>query len=185
VRQSPAFALAYLNRGLAWRDKGDYDRAVGDLSEALRLEPIFEFAYRERGYTHFASGNFAGAASDMLRALELEDRPGSMLYRFLAQARAGQNGSPELEANATRLQNRNWPYPLVEFHLGKRSAEDMLAAAALPQERCEAQFHAGQQHLLRSKRPEAEAAFKSAADACAKTSAEFVIAAAELKRLAP
>jgi tetratricopeptide (TPR) repeat protein len=38
---NPRFAPAFFNRGNAWRAKGDDDRAIADLHEAIRLNPNF------------------------------------------------------------------------------------------------------------------------------------------------
>ena len=35
----PKYADAYNNRGLAYRAKGDYDHAIADYNEAIRLDP--------------------------------------------------------------------------------------------------------------------------------------------------
>jgi tetratricopeptide (TPR) repeat protein len=36
---NPAFALAYNNRGDAWVNKGDLDRAIADFPKALEISP--------------------------------------------------------------------------------------------------------------------------------------------------
>ena len=45
----PKSAIAYANRGDAWDDKGDQDRAIADLTEALRINPNYARAYNIRG----------------------------------------------------------------------------------------------------------------------------------------
>ena len=35
----PKYAMAYNNRGIAYHDKGDYDRAIADYNEAIQLDP--------------------------------------------------------------------------------------------------------------------------------------------------
>ena len=32
-------AKDYVNRGNAWQEKGDYDKAIADYNQAIRLEP--------------------------------------------------------------------------------------------------------------------------------------------------
>ena len=37
----PSFALAYYNRGTAWRNRNEFDRALADLNESIRLDPNY------------------------------------------------------------------------------------------------------------------------------------------------
>jgi len=39
IRIAPKYAIAYYNRGRAYRAKGDNDRAIADFEEAIRLDP--------------------------------------------------------------------------------------------------------------------------------------------------
>ena len=39
IRQNPRNANAYYNRGLAWKSKKEYDKALADYAEAIRLDP--------------------------------------------------------------------------------------------------------------------------------------------------
>ena len=41
-------SLNYNNRGNALRSKGDMDRAIADLTEAIRLDPKYAIAYNNR-----------------------------------------------------------------------------------------------------------------------------------------
>jgi tetratricopeptide (TPR) repeat protein len=38
-------AFAFKNRGNAYKDKADYDRAIADYNEAIRLDPKFAIAF--------------------------------------------------------------------------------------------------------------------------------------------
>ena len=107
-----------------------------------------------------------------------------MLWLFLARGRAGQDGAAELAANAEKLEAKDWPSAVIAFYLGQRPAEAILAAAATPDEGCDAQFYLGEWHLLRGNQAEAKAALKIAVERC--PSQRFLVvpaAAAELNRL--
>jgi tetratricopeptide (TPR) repeat protein len=48
--------------------KADYDRAIADYTEAIRLDPTFARAYYNRGFAKRAKGDSAGGDSDTATA---------------------------------------------------------------------------------------------------------------------
>jgi tetratricopeptide (TPR) repeat protein len=46
---NPRYVVAFRNRGIAWSEKGDIDRALADFSEAIRLDPKAAASYYARG----------------------------------------------------------------------------------------------------------------------------------------
>jgi tetratricopeptide (TPR) repeat protein len=183
IQLDPKNAVAYLSRGNARVSKSDYDRAIEDYDQAVQRDPKNANAYANRGRAYFYQGAFKAGAAELLRANELEESPYSMIWRYLARQRAGDNGAPELEANAAQLKSKNWPYSVVELYLGRRSPAEVLSVASKPDERCEAQFYIGEWHLLRGDRAAAAAALQTAVDTCSKEFDEYTGALAELKRL--
>jgi len=86
-------------------------------------------------------------------------------------------------AKAAGLKSTDWPYPVIELYLGRRSAADVLLVASKADERCEAQFYNGEWQLLRGNRAAAATALQAAAaDICPKNLSEYKGALAELKR---
>jgi lipoprotein NlpI len=106
-----------------------------------------------------------------------------MLWRYLALGRMGQDGAAELSANATRLRTKDWPYAVIDFYLGKRSLDEMHAAAGNANDKCESAFYAGEWQLLRGNKADAKASLQIAADTCPRTFVEYHGAISELKRL--
>ena len=47
--KGPNLAWAYINRGIAYRAKGEPDRAIEDYDKAIWLNPKFADAYNRRG----------------------------------------------------------------------------------------------------------------------------------------
>jgi formylglycine-generating enzyme required for sulfatase activity/lipoprotein NlpI len=180
----------YLLRADTRVKKSEYDEAIADYSEAIRLDPKSADAYRDRGQANFYKGDFTAAADDLLHAETLADdayeqRPYMMLWRFLALGRHRQDGAAELADNAGRLRTKDWPYPVLEFYLGRRTQDGLVSAAENADQRCEATFYIAEWQLLHNQRGEAATALHAAADTCPDDFIEHDGAVAELKRLEP
>ena len=50
----PDSAEAFIQRGLGYLEKGQYDKAVADFNEAIRLEPEIPGTFAARGQAYFA-----------------------------------------------------------------------------------------------------------------------------------
>jgi lipoprotein NlpI len=182
IRIDPNYARAFGSRGHVFRHIGNYTRAISDYSEALRLDPSDTGVYADRGFAHFLTADYPQATADLAQALARTPEPYPLLWRYLARARAGGDGTAELAA-AGQLNGKAWPYPVVEFYLGKRSADDMEAAATGAEERCEAQFYLGEWRLVRGDRAKAKAALEAAKATCPASFYEYDGAVAELARI--
>jgi tetratricopeptide (TPR) repeat protein len=62
---------AYLNRGAAYYDKGEYDKSIADNNRAIELNPNNEGAYNNRGNAYNDKGEYDKAIADYNRAIEL------------------------------------------------------------------------------------------------------------------
>jgi tetratricopeptide (TPR) repeat protein len=71
----PTLPTGYTHRAWALQEKGDVDRALADLDEALRLEPGNEEAHSTRGTIHLMRGDYVRARADLDEAVRLS--PGS------------------------------------------------------------------------------------------------------------
>jgi tetratricopeptide (TPR) repeat protein len=67
-------AAAYYNRGIAWKDKGDLDRAIADFTEAIRLNPKDAVAYHNRGGAWGIKGDPDRAIADCSEAIRLDPK---------------------------------------------------------------------------------------------------------------
>lgn len=66
------WALAYYNRGLSYRRKGDIDRAIADYSKAITLNPRDADFYTNRGIAYSIKGNVDRAIADYGKAIALK-----------------------------------------------------------------------------------------------------------------
>lgn len=183
IKINPKHVAAYSNRGLAWARKGDSKRALADYTKLIEIDPQYRLAFSNRGVLYFTLANFPAASDDFLRASDLDDRAFDMIWRFIARARAGQDGGAELDVNAARLKTKEWPYAVIEFYRGERSLAEFQAEAEVANKRCEANFHSAEWYLLKNDFTSARSKFQVAIDICPKTSKEYRVAISELKRL--
>ena len=76
-------ALFYNNRGLArYRNTiwADYDGAIADFSDAIRLKPDYDEAYLNRGAAYAAKNDYAAAIADYTDAIRLNPKLASAYY---------------------------------------------------------------------------------------------------------
>lgn len=84
-------ASAFNNRGVAYRAKGDYDRAIADYGQAIRLEPNYADTFNNRCWTRALAGrDLTQALDDCNESLRLSpDRPHVLNSRGLVQLKLG------------------------------------------------------------------------------------------------
>ena len=75
------------------------------------------------------------------------------------------------------------PAPVASFYLGRISIEQLEAAAANDDQRCEAGFYVAEWHVAKGELAAARKRLEEAASRCPKTFIERSMADTELKRL--
>jgi len=76
AESAPNRAQAYGNRGAAYYDKGEFDRAIADFSEAVKIDanvvpPYFALAYSRRGLGAAEKKDYDQAIADYSEAIKL------------------------------------------------------------------------------------------------------------------
>jgi len=131
-----ARATALQNRGIAYRARGAYDRAIADYDEAIKIRPGSAFAFNSRGFAYQLKGDFDRAIADyniattlkpdMAGALKNRGRAEFYLGRFAAAAadlRAG------LQFDSSNAYNVIWLH-LATMRLGADDEPDFVAQLA-------------------------------------------------------
>ena len=187
IKLEPKEADYYDHRAWAWMYKAEVDKADADMAQAIELDPQNAAYQRYRGYFLFVKGDFPAAADAFSRSLEGEkknwtsDDAYAVAWRFLARERSATSGRDELVRDSAKLNTGAWPFPVVDFYLGRRSAHDLQKVAATADEQCEAAFYLGQSLLISDARSAAADALDRAVHTCEKTEMEYWAAVSDLK----
>jgi lipoprotein NlpI len=225
IRLNPDYALAFTNRGITYGRKRDYDRAIADYDQAIKLNPNNAVVLNNRGNAHRNNRDYERALADYEAAARIDPQRAqdrsmgytlfflermaesasamerrvsaapqdlyAILWRYItvAKNKGLQTASRELGENASKLKERRWPAPVIDFYLGKIDEKAMFAAAKNPDQKknaeqiCEANFYAGEAKLLRAAIGDAIQLLRAADRDCPPTFYESHGASAELKRL--
>jgi tetratricopeptide (TPR) repeat protein len=71
IEKNPQDDVAYMNRGIGYDDKKDYDRAVADYAKAIAINPAAA-TYSNRGYAYTHKRDFDRAFADYAKAIEID-----------------------------------------------------------------------------------------------------------------
>jgi tetratricopeptide (TPR) repeat protein len=58
IRQQPKNAIAYFDRGEIYRSMSDYDHAISDFTQAIKLDPKYAMAYERRGDSRYSKHEY-------------------------------------------------------------------------------------------------------------------------------
>jgi tetratricopeptide (TPR) repeat protein len=86
IRANPTDAWAWVQRGLGWDERDEYDNAIKDFTEAIRLEPKSVRAFDGRGVARSEKGEHDAAVRDFTEAIWLDPRD-ARAFRHRGDAR--------------------------------------------------------------------------------------------------
>ena len=110
IRIDPLYAESYYNRSFAYRGKGDFEHAIGDLSRAVSgFDPgKFPASYKRdylywRGRNYSDKGDFAQAVSDYSEAIQIDPTFANAFYhRAKAKLKLSDNAGSEADMARAR-----------------------------------------------------------------------------------
>jgi lipoprotein NlpI len=90
-RETPGnLARAFFNRGRAYADKGQFDRAIQDFDRATAIDADYPDAFNSRGIAYSGMGQYARAIDDFDQAVRLDPNYAIAFYnRGLARQNLG------------------------------------------------------------------------------------------------
>lgn len=102
-------AVVLNNRGLAWENKGDFDKTIADCSSAIRLNPQYANAFINRGGAWVKKHAYDKAIADLDEAIRLNPRDTRAFYnRGVAWGEKGEMDKAIADFDeAIRLNPRN------------------------------------------------------------------------------
>ncbi|MFH1285101.1 MAG: tetratricopeptide repeat protein, partial [Candidatus Micrarchaeota archaeon] len=74
LKENEIQSVTYVTRGGAYSDKCNYDKAISDYGEAIRLNPKHTKVYYDRGIAYFQKGDYDKALSDFTTAICLNPK---------------------------------------------------------------------------------------------------------------
>ncbi len=74
IRANDEDALAFAHRGRAWKEEGESERALRDLTEAIRLDPNTSAWFSNRGMVYDELGEYDRAIRDYDEAIKLDPK---------------------------------------------------------------------------------------------------------------
>lgn len=139
LQLKPNFVMAYNNRGTAYNNLNQYERAIADLDAAIKLDPNYSWAYNNRGFAYAHLNQNERAIADYSTAIKLNpnlaeayNNRGFAYFSQQQYERAVQDYTKAIELNpnnATTYINRSAAYFLLEQY--ERALADLDAAIEL------------------------------------------------------
>jgi len=186
----PGLALAFKNRGIAYSNCGSFDRAKQDFDRAIALDPEDADSLVWRGIAQLLAGHSSDAAADFGEVVRRDPSNAyGLLWLLLSRRPPASDDLERLKLHVARLDDDQWPVPVLEYYLGQRSLDEVDAAAsrndATPTatKTCEAAFYVGELELMHGRNRTAIPLLHHALVSCPRHSPEHLTAAAELRRL--
>jgi|SRR5215831_4038676 len=128
-------AITFNNRGIACWGKREYDRAIRDYHQSIRLNPNFVEAFNQRGFTYWEKKEYERAIQDFNQAIRIEPNYADALnYRGLTKFDSGQflAAVPDFDKAAQLVPSKSysviWRY-LAQSRAGQ-NGRDTLASSA-------------------------------------------------------
>ncbi len=82
LEAEPQSSAAFLDRGRTYSRLKEYEKAIADFSEAVKLDPQDFRAFNSRGVVYARAGNYERAVADFTQAMSINPNQPVSLYNF-------------------------------------------------------------------------------------------------------
>lgn len=190
IRIRPDDVVFWSNRANAFLTMANYADALSDFEKALQIDPGNPATYLGRGRARLFSGNLAGSIEDFATAVRLRpSNPYPVIWLHIARVHRGDADNEELAENAAKVKRDLWPTALLDYYLGRASAEQIRVAAQegpdpeSVKRRCEADYFLGEFDFHNGRIAEARALLEGVKTRCRLHDVVYGAAVAELALL--
>ena len=106
-------ALAYSNRGVELKAKGDLAKAIADYDEAIKADPQQSAAYNNRGIAYAAMASYDKAIADYDAAIRLDPKYASALNKIQKLIADGKLGDVPENTSVTKIDEVKASHPMT------------------------------------------------------------------------
>ncbi len=72
IKANPKDVVAYNDRGVAYSENRQGDKAIADFTKAIEIDPKYVVAYNNRGVVYRMRFDFDRAIADYIKAIEID-----------------------------------------------------------------------------------------------------------------
>lgn len=189
LQLDPKHLNAYYGLGNVYRAKADYSKAIENYTKSLELNPNFANAYINRGNTYNDMGAYDMAIADYKDAIRTKPAGAyTPLLIAVAKMHKGDNAISDELSDESKAISNSWPMPVLQFYMGKLSADELIAAAKDPDakqqqvELCEMYYYLGEWQLFHGQKQMGIESLKESKQNCTPVYFEYESVRAELNR---
>lgn len=173
--------------GDAFLWKGEFEQAVEEYLEAIRLQPRDIDIIRTLAFTYFLLNKYDNAVREFTRFLNKADLPDTyaLLWKYLSLKEIGKDieAGKLLDDYTGRFKGKKWESLLINYHQGAISESDLISGTRHKCDKAEAYFYIGYNALHTDNQQKAREFFQKTLDTHVYCYYEYAAARAKLAQL--
>ncbi len=158
----------YSTLGGAYKVIGNYDQALKEYNEVLRLKPNLASPHCDIAFTYYLQNRFQEAVQEFKKYFKLADTPDvySILWQYISLKRLGSEVEAQklIEDYAHSFKGNEWNSNLLDYYMGRLTESELIAKAKNKGDRCEAFYYIGCQYMLKNEFGHAKEFFQRSLD---------------------